>query len=134
MKTHNLDRWTLIQFSDALKCLGYCMIIAAIAILASGCGSLETLNANTPHTTIKGFVAGQPFSIENPKDTILEGLDVTAGTNGTACIHIGKLSTVMNVANTAATAEAQVQNTTAIFNGVNTLVDKLGAIAKQKQP
>ena len=75
-------------------------------LCATGCGALGTLNANTPHTTIKGQIAGQPFSIENPKDTVLEGLAVTASTNGTASIKIERLATVMNPVNTAATGDA----------------------------
>lgn len=95
---------------------------AALAPTLVGCAGFHTVNDNVPHTTIKGKVAGQPFELQNPKDTVLEGLEVTAGTNG-AMIKIAKLTTVMNPANTLATGEAGDKLVKAtgdsVVNGVN---------------
>lgn len=96
------------------------LILAALAALAPtlvGCAGFHTVNDNVPHTTIKGKVAGQPFELQNPKDTVLEGLEVTAGTNG-AMIKIAKLTTVMNPANTVATGEAGDKLVRATSDGV----------------
>lgn len=104
-------------------------LLAAVGLSLAGCGSFGTLNSNTPHTTIKGTIAGQPFSIENPKDTILNGLLVTAGTNGYASICISNLSTVMNPANTQLTGEAMANNTKEIFSGIHTVAQDLKDMA-----
>ena len=80
--------------------------LCAVAVAFTGCAAMKTVNDNTPHTTIRGSVAGQPFSIENPKDTVLDGLTVSAGTNGVAMIRVDHLSTVMNTANITATGIA----------------------------
>ena len=104
--------------------------IGMVAVtLVTGCASFATLNDNTPHTTIKGTIAGQPFSIENPKDTILAGLSVTASTNGTASINIASLTTVMNPVNTQSTGEAMANNTKEIFNGIHTVTQDLKDLA-----
>jgi len=112
------------------KSLSSSLLAASAAVattLVVGCGALGTLNSNTPHTTIVGKIAGQPFSIENPKDTILEGLEVSAGTNGTASIKIQKLATVMNTANVTATGEAEAK---IIQAGANAFEQGLNAAAK----
>jgi hypothetical protein len=88
-----------------MKNLFICAALAVLAPTLVGCAGFHTVNDNVPHTTIKGKVAGQPFELQNPKDTVLEGLEVTAGTNG-AMIKIAKLTTVMNPASTTATGEA----------------------------
>ncbi len=79
-----------------MKKLFSILLVAAVAVVVSGCAAMRTVNDNTPHTTITGKICGQPFSIENPKDTVLEGLEVMANTNGSASIRIARLSTVMN--------------------------------------
>ena len=100
------------------------LIIPLLAIVAlTGCAGFRTVNDNVPHTTIKGKVAGQPFELQNPKDTVLEGLEVTAGTNG-AMIKIAKLTTVMNPANTTATGDAGEKLVNATGNQIR------GAIAE----
>ena len=104
-----------------MKTLRLCAALAALSVV-TGCAGFHTVNDNVPHTTIKGKVAGQPFELQNPKDTVLEGLEVTAGTNG-AMIKIAKLTTVMNPANTIATGEAGDKLVKAtgdsVVNGVN---------------
>ena len=92
-------------------------VVTALAPTLVGCAGFRTVNDNVPHTTIKGKVAGQPFELQNPKDTVLEGLEVTAGTNG-AMIRISKLTTVMNPANTVATGEAGDKIVRATSDGV----------------
>lgn len=104
-------------------------LLAAVGLSLAGCGSFGTLNSNTPHTTITGKICNQPFSIENPKDTILEGLTVEASTNGTARINIVKLSTVMNPVNTQSTGEAMANNTKEIFSGIHTVAQDLKDMA-----
>ena len=66
--------------------------LCAAVITFTGCAAMKSVNDNTPHTTLTGKIAGQPFLIENPKDTALENLTVEATTNGTARIHIDKLT------------------------------------------
>lgn len=115
------------------KLLTLALLTVAVT-LVTGCGSFATLNDNTPHTTIKGSIAGQPFEIRNPKDTILAGLEVTASTNGAASIRIANLSTVMNTANVTATGEAQSKNTEAIFTGIHQVMQDTAALAAKARP
>lgn len=109
--------------------------VSLVAVtLVTGCGSFATLNDNTPHTTIKGSISGQPFEIRNPKDTILTGLQVTASTNGTASITIASLTTVMKTENITATGEATAKNTEAIFTGVHQVMQDTAALAAKARP
>jgi len=80
--------------------------LCAAVITFTGCAAMKSVNDNTPHTTLTGKIAGQPFLIENPKDTALENLTVEATTNGTARIHIDKLTTATNPQVVAATGIA----------------------------
>lgn len=110
------------------------IIISVVSMaLLSGCAGMRSVNSNTPHTSITGTVAGQPFDIENPKDTILDGLTVTAATNGTVSIHIDHLSTVMNPTNINATGDAGEKMITATGNaisqGIQTSAQAAGAFA-----
>lgn len=84
------------------------LLLCALACTISVIGCVAdkgNVNDNVPHTTISGKIMGQPFAIQNPKDTVLDGLSINATTN-TASISIAHLSTLMNPANTAATGEA----------------------------
>lgn len=85
---------------------GRCVVPGLAACLAAALAGCANVNANTPHTSIRGQIAGQPFSIDNPKDTVLDDLSVSANTNGAASIHIAHLSTVMNPTVVSATGEA----------------------------
>jgi hypothetical protein len=110
------------------------ILISLALVSLVGCAA-PNVNDNTPHTTITGKIAGQPFSIQNPKDTILDGLSVTASTNGTASISIAHLSTVMNPTNINATGDAGEKiiaaNGAAIVNGINAAASAASQLAAE---
>jgi hypothetical protein len=99
------------------------LALAVLSLVLTGCNSLDTLNANTPHLSLSGKIAGQPFSLQNPKDTMIDGLNISVNTNGTASISIQHLSTVMNPTNVVDTGNAEASiisaNGVAIVNAIN---------------
>lgn len=109
------------------------LLIVPILALTGCAAQLHTVNSNTPHTTIKGNIGGQSFDVENPKDTIISGLEVTVNTNGSASIKIANLSTVMNPTNTEVTGNAMAdvvrEQGTATVNAINATANATGAIA-----
>jgi len=106
-------------------------ILAAFTLVFAGCQSLDTLNANTPHLNLQGTINGQPFSLSNPKDTILDGLDISVATNGTANIHIDHLSTTENPTNIVNTGTAEANVVTATGNAIVNALQVAGAAAIQ---
>lgn len=62
-----------------------------------------------PRTHISGTIAGQPFTIEAPKDAKLRGLEVIAEADGSVSIVIGELETRMNPDVITTTADAQAK-------------------------
>ena len=67
-------------------------ITATLALILCGCSALNPV----PKTRISGTIAGQSFSLSNPKDTTIDSLSVTVSTNGTATLSIGHLSSLNN--------------------------------------
>jgi len=104
------------------------LTLAVLGVVAVGLTACNTLNDQTPHTTIKGTIAGQPFSIENPKDTILNGLLVTADPSGAASISISNLSTVMKPENIQATGDAESKIVTATGQVVHQTINDAQAL------
>jgi hypothetical protein len=66
---------------------------SALVVAAMLCGCVAGGNRAVPGNHIKGFIAGQPFEIENPKNTTMTGvlLSHTSGTN-TFFLSIEKIS------------------------------------------
>lgn len=97
------------------------------ALACAGC-----MNLIVPKTEIKGSIAGQPFSVVSPKDSTLEGLQISASTNGNVTVSINSLTAKMNPDVISMTGAAQVQLIDAIssaiqaamINGAKTAVAK----------
>lgn len=107
------------------------LLLIPIIVLTGCAAQLHTLNSNTPHTTIKGNLGNQAFELENPKDTDVEGLEITVSTNGTASIKIAKLTTIMNPTNIQATgngmADVVREQGAATVNAINAAGNTAGA-------
>ena len=74
-----------------------------------------------PKTTITGSIAGQPFAISSPKDSTLNGLLITANTNGVS-VKIDSLTAKMNPDIITTTAAGQKAMIDAIFTGAISLI------------
>jgi hypothetical protein len=104
------------------------LLAALIAPLAlTGCA---TGNRAVPGNHIKGSIAGQPFEIQNPKNTLMEGVSLThqSGTNSFT-LRIDKLSSTNDpqVIDKAYAGQAAVTKT--LFDGVNGTLEKLEKLA-----
>ncbi len=77
-------------------------LLAPLAL--TGC-----IGTMVPMTTIKGSLAGQPFSIAVPKDIVMEGLTAEALQSGVVTVKISKLSATMNPAVITTTGDAQAK-------------------------
>ncbi len=89
-------------FLSAILCLPLC-----------GC-----MNLMVPRTTIKGSIAGQPFLVSSPKDSTLQGLTVTADTNGAVSIKLQSLTATMNPEVITTTGDAQQKMIQTVIDGV----------------
>lgn len=83
--------------------------IALLALALCGCSNLQV-----PRTHISGSIGGEPFDLSSPKDTELQGLNITRATNGTVSITISNLSAKMNPAIVQMSGDAFV-------NGINAM-------------
>lgn len=83
----------------------------AAASLLSGCALFQSA---VPTTKISGTIAGQTFSISNPKDTAFTNLVVTVSSNGTATLAIGALTSVNNSNTVTAGYAGQAELVTAV--------------------
>jgi K+-transporting ATPase c subunit len=98
---------------------------ATALVLASGC----SLRQSYPETQITGYINGQPFSINAPKDVTLTGFDAIAGTNGEVHVHIDSLKSQMNPTNLASAAEGQAAIVTATGQVINQAINQAAAAA-----
>ena len=89
--------------------------ILALGLLASGC----TLRGSYPATQIRGYINGQPFSVQAPKDATLMGFDAVASTNGAVHVHIDSLQASLNSTNLATAGVAQAAIITATAQAIN---------------
>lgn len=74
------------------------------AVLLCGC-----VRDTVPQTQITGALAGAPFAISSPKDSVLEDLEVSAQQNGVVRIKIGRLTAKMNPEVITTTADGQAK-------------------------
>ena len=98
----------------------------AALLLAGGC----TLRESYPATQIHGYINGQPFSIEAPKDSTLTGFDATADTNGAIHVHIDSLQSALNSTNLANAANGQAAIINATAQAINQAVVTAASAAK----
>jgi len=96
-----------------LNCALGALLLAAAA--TGGC----TLRQAYPETQIHGFINGQPFTIQAPKDSTLIGFDASAQTNGTIHVHIDSLQAALNPTNLANAANGQAAIINATAQAVN---------------
>jgi hypothetical protein len=99
--------------------------------LASGC----TLRQSYPTTQIRGYINGQPFSIQAPKDSTLIGFDATAATNGAIHVHIDSLQSSLNPTNLTSAADGQAAIINATAQAINqAIVTTTAAAVKAAAP
>ena len=89
------------------------LALATLSLGLAGC-----MNP-VPRTQIQGTIAGQTFSLSNPKDTTITNLQVTVSTNGTATLSIGYLSSANNSNTISASYGGQAEAVTAAGEQVN---------------
>ncbi len=94
--------------------------VCGLVVLAVGCVSV-------PKTVINGTIAGQPFSVTSPKDSEMNGLDVSVATNGTVSLHITSLKAQMNPEVITMTGDAQAKIISAVASGVSGALGTAGA-------
>jgi len=86
----------------------------------TGCALFTT---PVPQTTVKGTIAGQPFSITSPKNITIKNLSASVDTNGVANLKIGFLQSEndSNVVSAAYSGQASIVKETgdAVLNAVN---------------
>jgi len=87
----------------------------AAAALLSGCALCKN---PVPTTEISGTIAGQKFSISNPKDTSLANLVVTVSSNGIATLALGTLVSANNSNTVTASYNGQADVVNATGNQV----------------
>ncbi len=90
--------------------------LAALALVAGGGCSLRQAY---PETQIRGYINGQPFSVNAPKDSNLTGFDATTATNGAIHVHIDSLQSSLNPTNLANAANGQAAIITATAEAIN---------------
>jgi hypothetical protein len=76
-----------------LRRWGFLLIAICCLPLEMGC---RLLGSAVPTTEIHGEIAGQKFSLANPKNTVITNLTVIVATNGTATLSIGYLRSENN--------------------------------------
>jgi hypothetical protein len=103
------------------------LCLLASVLCLTGCAG--NIGGNMPQTKITANVAGQTMTLNNPKDTIMDGLEFSVDTNRTAHLHIDHISTVMNPTNIAATGSAMADVVNATGTQVNAGIDKGIALA-----
>jgi hypothetical protein len=82
-----------------------------------------------PRTAIAGTIAGQPFTIEAPKDCELQNLEVVAAADGTVKIKVESLVTRMNPEVITTTADGLAKQITAAGNLTVEALRAAGALA-----
>ena len=91
----------------------------ASAFLLAFAGGGCTLRGTYPQTTIRGYINGQPFSVQAPKDSNLTGFDAVAETNGAVHVHIDSLQATLNATNLLNAANGQAAIVTATAQAIN---------------
>jgi hypothetical protein len=79
--------------------------ILTVGLLATGC----SIRNSVPRTSIAGSIAGQPFTIDAPKNTDLKGLEILAEADGSVIIKVESLITKMDPEVITTTGDAQVK-------------------------
>ncbi|MDB6020627.1 MAG: hypothetical protein JWQ04_484 [Pedosphaera sp.] len=102
--------WSQISLRRPLSALGLAGLLAT-----AGC----SLRQAYPETQIRGYINGQPFSVQAPKDSSLTGFDAMAETNGTIHVHIDSLQSSLNPTNLANAANGQAAIVTATGQVIN---------------
>jgi len=102
-------------------------LFAALALVfLTGC-----IGSMVPMTKIGGTLAGQPFTLQIPKDLDLEGLKLVTQTNGTVTAEIMKLRSRMNPEVISTTGDAQAKLiSAAVAAGAAVAGQVAGAAAK----
>jgi hypothetical protein len=98
---------------------------ALLGIALAGC----TLRQSYPETQIRGYINGQPFSVQAPKDATLTGFDAMSQTNGSIHVHIDSLQASMNATNLATAANGQAAIVTATAQAINQAIQTTTAAA-----
>lgn len=86
------------------------LAMTPLIILLSGC-----VGSMVPMTKITGSIAGQPFTLQSPKDSELTGLEISAegkdtfGTTNHVTLKIQSLKATMNPEVITTTADAQAK-------------------------
>src|ERR1700758_4906484 len=102
-----------------------CLPAVALITLAPGC----MLRQAYPETQIRGYINGQPFAVNAPKDSTLTGFDAIAETNGAVHVHIDSLQCSLNPTNLATAASGQAAIISALSQALNQAVQTGGAMA-----
>jgi len=89
-----------------------------LAVLVAGLSGCALFESAVPTTRISGTIAGQQFSLSNPKDTCITNLVVEVSTNGSARLSIGGLSSVNNSNVVSAGYSGQAELVTAAGNQI----------------
>jgi hypothetical protein len=85
-------------------------LLLSTVLLLTGC-----LGSMVPMTKITGSIAGQPFTLQSPKDSELTGLEISAegkdtfGTTNNVTIKIQSLKASMNPAVITMTADGEAK-------------------------
>jgi hypothetical protein len=87
------------------------LLVLAVAAAGAGC-------VGVPQTTISGTLGGTPFAISSPKDSSLQGLDLSSDPSGQMHLRIEKLEVRMNPDVVSMTGKAQVDLVNAVAAGV----------------
>ena len=101
--------------------------ILTSALTLAGC----TLRQSYPETQIRGYIHGQPFTVEAPKDCTLTGFDAFADTNGSVHVHIDQLKASLNPTNIQNAAEGQSAIVTATGQVISQTFDQAFKAATQ---
>ncbi len=99
-----------------------CLTLFGLAFIGSGC-------LMVPKTTISGTLGGQPFALSSPKDSTLQGLDLSADPAGKMHLRIEKLDVKMNPDVVSMSGKAQVDIINAISDAVVSAAGKAAGTA-----
>src|ERR1700742_3100029 len=104
----------------------FLILLAGVALCAAnGC----SLRQAYPETQIRGYINGQPFSIQAPKDATLTGFDATTATNGAIHVHIDALQASHNPPNPANAPKGQAAIIPATAAAINQAMSTAAATA-----
>jgi hypothetical protein len=126
-RTSNAEHRTRTEWGG----VGLFLLLLVVFVVLGCCGCMGG-NRAVPGNHIKGFIAGQPFEIENPKNTTMTGvlLSHTAGTN-TFFLSIEKISSTNDpqVIDKAYAGQAHVMQVQ--WQGVNDTLKQIKEIGQR---